>query len=94
MKTTNSGVKQGANRSNSHGYCEDEQRRHGTEDAFSCSCTCEADHEHRSASLGEAANPAAVAIGRTAAPLAQWWAIDLRFAIAAARFELLASVPV
>jgi hypothetical protein len=44
MKTMDSGRWQGANRSNSHVYCEDEQRRHGPEDAFSCSGICEADH--------------------------------------------------
>ncbi|MDP1706073.1 MAG: hypothetical protein Q8N54_01090 [Sulfurimicrobium sp.] len=44
MKTMDSGLWQGANRSNSHAYCEDEQRRQGPEDAFSCSGICEADH--------------------------------------------------
>jgi len=43
MKTMYSGLWQNANRSNSRSYCEDEQRRHGTEGAFSCSGTCEAD---------------------------------------------------
>jgi len=43
MKTMDSGLVQCADRSNSHSYCEDEQRRHGTEGAFSCSGTCEAD---------------------------------------------------
>ncbi len=44
MKTMDSGLWQGANRSNSRAYCEDEQRRHGPEDVFSCSGICEADH--------------------------------------------------
>ena len=45
MKTMESGVWLGANRSNSRSYCEDEQRRHGTQGAFSCFGTCEADHQ-------------------------------------------------
>jgi len=44
MKTLDSGLWQGANRSDSQSYCEDEQRRHGTEGAFSCAGTCEAHH--------------------------------------------------
>jgi len=44
MKTIDSGLWQGANRSNSDSYCDDEQPCHGTEGAFSCSGTCEADH--------------------------------------------------
>jgi hypothetical protein len=44
MKTMDSGSVQGANRSNSYGYCEDEQRCHEVEGAFSCSGVCEADH--------------------------------------------------
>lgn len=44
MKTMDSGLWQGANRSNSCAYCEDEQRSHGPEDTFSCSGICEADH--------------------------------------------------
>jgi hypothetical protein len=45
MKTMDCGLWQGANRSNSCDYCEDEQRRHGPQDAFSCSGICEADHQ-------------------------------------------------
>ena len=44
MQTMDSALRQGANRSNNHSYCEDEQRRHGAESAFLCSGSCEADH--------------------------------------------------
>jgi len=44
MKTMDSGSGQGANRSHSRSYGEDEQRRHGAEGAFSCSGIDEADH--------------------------------------------------
>ncbi len=44
MKTMDSDLWQGANRSNSDAYCEDEQRCLGPEDTFSCPGICEADH--------------------------------------------------
>lgn len=44
MKAMACGLWQGAKRSNSCDYCEDEQRRHGPQDTFSCSGICEADH--------------------------------------------------
>ena len=42
MKTMDCGSGQGANRSHSRDYGEDEQRRNETEGAFSCSGICEA----------------------------------------------------
>lgn len=44
MKTMDSALWLGANRSNSRSYCEDEQQRHGVEDAFSCSDIFGVDH--------------------------------------------------
>jgi hypothetical protein len=45
MKMTDSDSGKGANRSHSRSYGEDEQRRHGAEDAFSCSGIYETGHE-------------------------------------------------
>lgn len=47
MKAMDFDSGQGANRSHSRSYGEDEQRRHGTKDAFSCSDIYAADHQAR-----------------------------------------------